>query len=145
MRKDGEGRCEHCGRTFDYHLVHNGFNESCYAYCASCGTTATMDTLYEDRSAEGLPRHRAITKEGERFLSSCPCGGDFKAGASPRCPHCLETLSAVAAAVWLEEQAPGFAGGWRWQRNWEGLDSIVIEGKVVRNPWRDGKAVEHAH
>jgi hypothetical protein len=39
--------------------------------------------------------------------------------------------------VWIEAGAPRTAGGWRWQRNWQGLYAITIEGRVVRNPWRN--------
>src|SRR5213080_4839621 len=41
-RRDGQGTCEHCSSAFDYHLVHNGFNGSSYAYCESCGRTALL-------------------------------------------------------------------------------------------------------
>lgn len=132
-RQDHEGVCDHCGKTFAYHLVHNGFNESCYAYCSSCGMTAVIDTGYEDR--KGLPRHRAITEGAEDLLSPCSCGGTFRPGASPRCPHCQQTLSAEKAAEWIEEDAPGAVKGWRWQRNWDGLYAIVIDRRSVRNPF----------
>ena len=135
-RENSEGTCDKCGRTFGYYLVHNGFNESCYAYCAGCGMTAIMNTQYQDRAAEGLPRHRSITPEGEPFLAPCTCGGAFKADAAPRCPHCHEPLSATAAASWIEAAAPGSAQGWRWQRDWVSLYAIVVEGRVINNPWR---------
>ena len=135
-RQNHQGSCDHCGRSFAYHLLHNGFNESCYAYCAACGMTALMDTLYKDRVAEGLPRHRAITEGGERFLAPCSCGGFFQAGAAPRCPHCRESLSANEAASWIEAAAPGAKQGWRWQRDWTSLYAIVIENRLVANPWR---------
>lgn len=37
------GVCEHCKQRFEYYLIHNGFNESAYAYCAACSTTALLD------------------------------------------------------------------------------------------------------
>jgi hypothetical protein len=135
-RKMSEGTCDKCTRTFGYYLIHNGFNESCYAYCSICGMTAVIDTHYKDRTAEGFPRHRSITSDAEPFLASCPCGGSFKAGAAPRCPHCKEKLSAIAAASWIEASAAGSAQGWRWQRDWEGLYAIVIEGRLMSNPMR---------
>jgi len=138
MRKDGRGVCDRCSQAFDYHLIHNGFNESCYAYCGACGMTALVDTLYEDRAAEGLPRHRQITRGGEELLASCSCGGAFRAGAGPRCPHCHQELSAPAATEWIESNSPGAVQGWKWQRNWDGLYAIVIEGRVYRNPLREG-------
>jgi len=130
-RMQSKGICDQCGQTFQYHLIHNGFNESAYAYCADCGMTVLLDTLYRD--SLGIPRHRSITKEGEERLLPCDCGGTFRAGASPRCPHCRQPLSAKAARKWIEENAPGTAGGWQWQCDWIGLYAIVIEKNVVYN------------
>ena len=142
-REHHQGLCEHCGKTFAYYLIHNGFNESCYAYCAVCGMTALLDTQYRDRGRDGLPRHHAIRAIGERFLVVCSCGGSFLAGAAPRCPHCHQELSAKRAATWIERAHPGTGMGWlgrlvwRWQRNWDGMYAIIIEGRYVTNPWRD--------
>ena len=127
------GTCEHCGQTFACSLIHDGFNESCHAYCERCGTTAVIDTNYRDREAEGLPRHRGITAAGEDLLRPCDCGGRFVATGSPRCPDCRAELSALAAASWIEAQSPGAARGWRWQRNWTGGYALVIEGRLVAN------------
>jgi hypothetical protein len=139
-RQNHEGVCDRCGRTFAYHLIHNGFNESCYGYCSACGMTALIDTLYRDRTADGFPRHRAITPGAERFLAPCSCGGSFLSGAGPRCPHCNEVLSANAAASWIESAAPGTKKGWRWQRDWEDLYAIIIEQRYVKNPWSNSAA-----
>jgi hypothetical protein len=136
MTGEHRGTCEHCGKSFAFRLTHNGFNESCYAYCSACGMTATLDTGYKDRSLDGLPRHRSITPGGERFLAACACGGAFMPGASPRCPHCHQELSPTAAASWIEANSPGAAKGWRWQQDWIGLYSITIEGRWIKNPWR---------
>jgi hypothetical protein len=130
------GTCQHCKAPFSYRLLHNGMNESSYAYCADCGMTGLLETRDQDRTADGIPPHQAITAGGERFLAACACGGRFVPGASPRCPRCRETLSAVEAASWIEAQSPGTAKGWRWQRNWDGLYAIIIEDRMVTNPWR---------
>ena len=135
-RETSEGTCDSCTRTFAYYLIHNGFNESCYAYCSVCGMTAVIDTRYEDRTAEGFPRHRSITSAAEQSMAPCPCGGSFKAGAAPRCTHCTEKLSATAASGWIEASVAGSAQGWRWQGDWEGLYAIVIEDRLVSNPLR---------
>ena len=139
----GAGTCEHCGYVFAYQLIHNGFNESCYAYCAECGMTALLDTERKDPltrdssppSASGLPRHRSIRAEGEGVLLPCRCGGRFKHGAGPRCPGCRAALSPKAAAAWIEKDASGAEKGWRWQRNWAGLYAIIIDDRVAVNPW----------
>ena len=49
-RRDGTGTCESCGHSFDYMLIHNGFNDSAFAYCDSCGMTALFD--------RGVPRRQ---------------------------------------------------------------------------------------
>ena len=135
-RETSEGTCDKCTGTYAYYLIHNGFDESCYAYCSACGMTAVIDTEYKDRTAEGFPPHRSISSRAEQFLAPCSCGGAFKAGAAPRCPHCNQRLSATAAASWIESSAAGSAQGWHWQGDWEGLYAIVIEGHLVSNPFR---------
>ena len=131
---DKQGCCEHCGKAFTFRLIHNGFNESAYAYCADCGTTAILDTLYQDR--QGFPRHRSITAEAEEFIKQCQCGGSFRAGAWPRCPWCNKRLSPECARTYIERSVSGAPKSWRWQNNWEELYCIIIEDRVVLNNWK---------
>ena len=72
----------------------------------------------------------------EQYLQPCECGGRFKRGSAPRCPHCNEPLSPELATSYIESNAPGTKKGWRWQRNWSGLYCIVIEDKRVDNKFR---------
>lgn len=131
------GRCEHCGARFTYALVHNGFNDSAFAYCDACGQTAMLGAWFE-----GIPEdahfkaHGPISSECERWLAPCECGGSFKGDASPRCPRCRRELSASAARNWIEANAPGTEKGWSWQGKWSGLYSIIIEGHVANDNWR---------
>jgi hypothetical protein len=131
------GTCEHCKHTFSYELVHNGFNDSAFAYCNSCSTTAILSGWFEaiPRSAGFVP-HARISPQVEPWLQPCPCGGSFKADASPRCPHCNHALSAEAARSWIENNAPGTAKGWRWQNSWSGVYSLLIERHLVKDNWR---------
>jgi len=129
------GKCEHCGKAFRYKLIHNGFNESAYAYCERCGVTAILDGWKVPVEAS-LTIHKAITPDIEPLLAPCPCGGSFKAGASPRCPLCGSEISATEATEWIEGNAPGSEMGWRWQENWTGLYAIVIEGRIVSDNWQ---------
>jgi hypothetical protein len=141
MTDERRGTCEHCGESFAFCLTHNGFNESFYAYCSACGMTAILHTMYKDRAADGLPRHRSITAGGERYLAPCSCGGAFLPGESPRCPHCQQRLSAVAATPWIEAAyPPGSAKGWKWQQDWLGLYSITIEDRWMKDPWRSSSS-----
>jgi hypothetical protein len=134
------GRCEECARTFHYTLVHNGFAETAYAYCDTCGTLALLSGWYEKIPAGAPLRPRGpIGRETEPWLQPCSCGGRFRREASPRCPHCMSPLSADAAARYIERNAPGARRGWRWQRSWLGDYCIVIEQRIVNNNWRESR------
>jgi transcription elongation factor Elf1 len=54
---DDKGKCEHCGESFSYRLIHNGFNESAYAYCGTCGMTALLDG-WQMPSSIAVPLHQ---------------------------------------------------------------------------------------
>lgn len=133
------GDCEHCKKQFAYYLIHNGFNESAYAYCNTCGVTALLDGWKVPKGIHMVP-HQSITPEIEPHLASCQCGGNFRAGASPRCPHCQQPLSALHAADYIEREAAGTKKGWRWQREWTSLYCIIIEDRVVHDIWKQPDA-----
>lgn len=139
VRKDGEGECIACGHQFDYCLIHNGFNESAYAYCDSCGITALLDGWRMPRDVR-IPLYGVIPAKHEALLAACSCGGQYRYGAAPRCPHCHAPLDAVAVTSWIEANAPGARSGWRWQQTWVGLYAIVIEGRIAENTWRSGSS-----
>ena len=131
------GTCEHCSVGFHYRLIHNGFNDSAYAYCDRCGCTVTVDAWSSHHPASlRLQYHRPLLPEAEPFLKPCPCGGSFRAGASPRCPKCKQTLSAELAATYIEANAAGTSKGWRWDRRWDGIYSMIIERRSVTNWWK---------
>jgi hypothetical protein len=134
-RTDGFGACEGCGTTFPYHLIHNGFNESAYAYCSDCGQTALLDG-WRMPDAVAIEVRGPVPSGKESLLQPCSCGGRFRGSASPRCPSCRHELSAVHAGEWIERNAPGTKGGWRWQRSWQGLYAIVISDRVVNDNWQ---------
>jgi hypothetical protein len=134
-REQKTGTCDHCLKSFDYYLIHNGFNESWYAYCDQCGATAILN-LYASKTSElwhGKMVQGLVPPEVEQHLRPCSCGGRFLATASPRCPHCAHALSPVAATSWIEKDAPGTKKGWHWQESWNGLYCIVIERHLVRD------------
>jgi hypothetical protein len=84
-----------------------------------------------------LEPYQAITPEMEPFLQNCSCGGKFRSGTTPRCPHCHCSLSATEATSFIEAQAEGAKNGnWRWQRNWTDLYCIIIENKSVNDVWK---------
>ena len=131
------GNCSNCHEEFEYTLIHNGFNDSSYAYCDTCGTTAVLSGWYN-----GIPKgvnetfQGAINHDTEPFLESCECGGTFRCDAAPRCPHCNIEINATDAAEFIERNAPGTQQGWRWQKSWTGLYCIVVDGKCVRDNWK---------
>ncbi len=137
MPKKDVGTCDKCGKQFEYYLIHNGFNESAFAYCDKCGCTAILD-YYSKLVPKGvdLQYGQEIDSALEAWLRPCDCGGRFRANAAPRCPHCSSALSAREATGYLEAAAPGTKKGWRWQGTWTGLYCIVINDKSVRDNWK---------
>jgi hypothetical protein len=135
-RSDGEATCEHCGAQFEYYLVHNGFNDSAYAYCDTCGATTLLGGWASNIPMNvDLRIHEPITPALEEHLAACSCGGRFRADASPRCPHCRHPLSAIGLTKHIEKNAPGTKAGWRWQQNWSGLYAIVVENRMTQDNW----------
>jgi len=135
-RKNEIGKCDQCGESFGYYLIHNGFNDSSYAYCDSCGMTSLLNGYKIPPIRVKLEPYQVITPEAEPFLRECSCGGKFRSGATPRCLHCHCPLSATEATPFIEAQAEGVKKGWRWQRSWTGLYCIIIEGKSVDDVWK---------
>ena len=137
-REKDKGQCETCHQYFGYYLIHNGFNDSAYAYCERCGETCILSAWYDKIPKHmGLKFHQVISESVEPLLKPCECRGRFRKGTSPRCPHCNSELSAVAATKYIEANAPGAKMGWRWQQDWEGLYCIIVEDKVVNDNWKE--------
>jgi hypothetical protein len=124
-----KGDCEHCHREYRYSLWHSGFGDNSYAYCEECGMLATLS--YSNQQVSEFPTLSAhcqeIDESWEPLLRHCACGGRFRKGATPRCPHCFQPLSAIYATEHMERQAMGAKKGWRWQGDWSGVYCIAIE------------------
>ena len=136
MQSNDIGTCETCSRTFQYRLIHNGFNDSAFAYCDYCGCEASLSGWFKDIPPQAQFIGRGpINLEAEAFLQPCSCGGRFRGSAAPRCPHCKSALSPELARLYIESNAPGTAKGWRWQCSWQGLYSIIIDGRCVKDNW----------
>ena len=133
-RRKDLGQCEHCGRSFGYYLIHNGFNDSAYAYSDTVCSTALLDRWKIPANIPVAIRGK-IKQETEKYLLPAPGGGRFKASSSPRCPHCNQILDPVRASRYIEENAEGSKGGWRWQQSWDGMYCIIIEDLLVRDPY----------
>jgi len=124
-----KGDCEHCGRFYRYTLWHSGFGDNSYAYCDACGMLGILN--YLNPHVAGFPplsqQYAEIETSWEPCLEPCTCGGNFRRGASPRCPSCLEPLSPLHAAPHIEAQATGAGRGWQWQRNWSGVYCMAMD------------------
>jgi hypothetical protein len=133
-RDENFGTCEHCQRRFRYRLGHSGFGDCVYAYCDSCGRTAIL-SLWDKRmpNLPDCPVQCEMCSAMEPYLQPCECGGSFRRGSSPRCPHCIQPLSAELATSYIEGNAPGTKKGWRWQRNWSGLYCVVVEERAIHD------------
>lgn len=127
MRILDTGHCEHCGKAFGYFLINSG-----------CGKTAEL-SVYDKRMPKLLrdcPPFREICVELEQYIQPCQSGGAFKKGATPRCPHYVQPLSAEAATALIEMNAPGVKKGWACQKNWHDTNCIVIENRLDSNNFR---------
>jgi hypothetical protein len=80
--------------------------------------------------------YQEIPVELEPYIQPCQCGGTFKKGALPRCPHCKQPLSAEDATNYIEKNALGTKNGWLWQKNWQDTYCIVIENKLVSDNFK---------
>jgi len=128
------GTCERCRKEFEYWLLHCGFADCVYAYCDSCSNVAVL-SLWDKRMPKlrDCPGQQEMCSAMEAYVRPCECGGRFKRGSVPRCPHCNESLSAELATSYIEANAPGTKKGWRWQRNWSGVYCIVINHRRAPN------------
>ena len=123
------GNCEHCLTEYHYDIWHSGFSDLTYAYCDSCGMLATLNS-WDPRCSKLPPHsswHREIDAVLEPSIEPCVCGGKFRKGSDPRCPHCKLPISAEYAARFIERNAPGTSKGWHWQRTWTGLYCFAVE------------------
>ena len=135
-REKDIGYCETCHKQFGYYLIHNGFNDSAYAYCDTCGEACLLNLWHLPKGVE-IKDYGVIPESVEPFLKSCECRGTFRKGASPRCSHCNSILSPIEATKYIEANAPAAKDGWRWQQSWEGLYCIIIEDKVAHDCWKE--------
>ena len=138
MSKDGT--CDKCSKKFSYTLFHSGFGESSYAYCNKCGKVALLDTYLVPPKIKYIflnyARHHIISKELEKFIDPCECGGKFTHNASPRCPHCKQKLSAIEANKYIESDNPNKKEAWLWQNNWTGLYAMIIDDNKINDNWK---------
>ena len=138
MKEEGrryqKGVCEHCQFAYTFYLIHNGFNESAYAYSESDPYVAILSRW---TVPEGIPvpNHGKITVTHEKFLKESPAGGHFTSEAVPRCPNCGKSIDAEAARQYIEGVPDRGPRGWQWQGNWKGIYCIVFEDYLINDNW----------
>jgi hypothetical protein len=135
--KQDIGSCDKCHGKFPYQIIHNGFNDTAYAYCDTCGITTFVGGWDDTDKPTDAPLniHGPILPATEPWLRPCSCGGRFRHNASPHCPLCNAVLSAEAATSFIERNAEGTRSGWRWQRSWSGIYCLIISDRVTKNNW----------
>ena|SRR5690348_16064586 len=139
-REQYQGECENCGQSFHWYPVHNGFNQSFYAYCSGCGSTAILDfwgTPLTHHPAVAKLVGGAIPNEIEGLLEPCSCGSRFCTSARPRCPHCdHELLPRAAGACEAASQPQRTRRDWPLTWNPAQVYCVIINDKVVYNPFK---------
>ena len=93
--------CVHCGRALEFDRFHAGFSDQGYMYCDRDSTVVTWSSFDSTYSALTENTHPwMLTAEAkrvvERSIVDCPCGGQFRFGNLPRCPHCGGELGSLA-------------------------------------------------
>jgi hypothetical protein len=136
-------------------VIHNGFNDSCYAYCDRCGRAALIDLipfLYggaEPKPVDGSGSHAAVIgSHFERAMRPCPCGGHFRRGAAPRCPTCSAEVSpeqfgdTLKRGLWSYSPQPARSGAREFVRDslWQGIYCILFENCL--EDWYELPALE---
>ena len=139
-REQYSGQCESCGQAFYWYPIHNGFNNSFYAYCSRCGTTAILDFW-----GTPLTRHPGVAKlvageipnQIEDLLQPCSCGARFRAGSKPRCPHCGHELLPRAGPNGEAANEPQRTRQ-DWPLTWNPAQiyCVIINDKVAYNPFK---------
>ena len=66
-------------------------------YCDTCSNVFFSESfralLYEQKASSRL------LAQIEESLPDCPCGGHFRSGANPKCPHCHHEIAHKRNAV----------------------------------------------
>ena len=92
-----EIRCKKCKRVIRYYLYSGMGDVAPHFYCDSCSNVFFRESdnhlLHTQGPTESLLNQLAAS------LPECPCGGRFRPGMNPKCPHCKFELVHQATAV----------------------------------------------
>jgi hypothetical protein len=82
--------CPHCNRIIKYYHYSGMGDLAPHFYCDSCSNIFYRES---DRvKIYGKDLTEELLFEIIKDLPKCICGGQFKAGANPKCPHCKKEL-----------------------------------------------------
>ena len=97
--------CAHCKRKMVLKgPYHAGFSNQGFLYCDKDSTILVFDTFnrcYNNVIPNKHPWMLTIQERQtvEHRLKPCPCGGLFKFGNKPRCPHCEKLIGEFADSM----------------------------------------------
>jgi hypothetical protein len=65
----------------------------------------------------------------------CVLGGIFGQRVLQVSALWLRVITGNWPLGYIEKNSLGTSKGWRWQRNWQGMYCIVIDGRLIENNW----------
>ena len=89
--------CRACAESVPAHRSSGMSDDGPHFYCSDCSNVILRD---EDR--QQLWRYGASPELLARLaatLPGCPCGGHFRPGVGPKCPHCQQEIFQITDAV----------------------------------------------
>jgi hypothetical protein len=82
--------CPHCDGIIEYYNYSGMGDLAPHFYCDLCSNIFFRES---DRTKiYGKDLTEELLSEITEDLPRCICGGQFKAGANPKCPHCKKDL-----------------------------------------------------
>src|SRR5258708_6847015 len=99
MRK--AGGCGQRGTSMEFDRFHAGLGDEGYMYCDRDATVITWSSFDPTYSSMVHNTHPWMLTDAEKriveaAIIECPCGGRFRFGNPPLCPHCSGDLSDLA-------------------------------------------------
>lgn len=131
------GWCDKCRIEFNFSAIHNGFNETTYAYCDTCGKTCFLEEYFKEIPEkckwffDTAQRYEKISERLEPYLEKCSCGGNFRRNAVPRCPQCRQKLDPLEVNKHVKSDEK-----YKWQNDWTGIYAMIIKDNKVYNNWK---------
>lgn len=89
--------CPHCGTTIRFYALSGMGDVAPHFYCNRCSNVFFRETDRElIRGVEPTPE---LLARIAATLPHCPCGGTFRPGENPKCPHCTRPVEHQSGPV----------------------------------------------